>query len=89
MHQHRNRPNLGKWPKRPYWYGDVPSRFVEQFRQAKRARNFRNISWRSTESLLMVRLPQFDFVAVGIVDPGEAAVAFVLALRVDADAFFR
>jgi len=37
----------------------------------------------------MVRLPQFDFVAVGIVYPGEAAVAFVLALRVDADAFFR
>jgi hypothetical protein len=43
----------------------------------------------STESLLMERLPQFDFVAVGIVYPREAAVAFVLALRVDADAFFR
>ena len=43
----------------------------------------------STESLLMVRLPQFDFVAVGIVYPGEAAVAFVLAFRVDVDAFFR
>jgi len=36
----------------------------------------------------MVRLPQFDFVAVGIVYPGEAAVAFVLALRVDVDASF-
>src|SRR5439155_14331449 len=35
------------------------------------------------------RLPQLDFVAVGIVDPGEAAVAFVLALRVDLDAVFR
>jgi len=35
------------------------------------------------------RLPEFDFVAVGIVYPGEAAVAFVLALRVDANAFFR
>src|SRR5262245_2455360 len=35
------------------------------------------------------RLPQFDFVAVGIVYPGETAVAFVLALRVDVDAFFR
>ena len=35
------------------------------------------------------RLPQFDFVAVWIVYPGEAAVAFVLTLRVDADAFFR
>jgi hypothetical protein len=35
------------------------------------------------------RLPQFDFVAVGIVYPSEAAVAFVLALRVDVDAFFR
>ena len=41
------------------------------------------------ESLLMERLPQFDFVSVGIVYPGEAAVALVLALRVDADAFFR
>src|ERR1700757_5236299 len=41
------------------------------------------------ESLLMERLPQFDFVAVGIVYPGEAAVALVLALRVDADALFR
>jgi hypothetical protein len=47
------------------------------------------ITRRSTESLLMERLPQFDFVAVGIVYPREAAVAFVLALRVDADAFFR
>ena len=27
----------------------------------------------STEFLLMVRLPKFDFVAVGIVYPGEAA----------------
>ena len=35
------------------------------------------------------RLPEFDFVAVGIVDPGEAAIAFVLALRVDPDASFR
>src|SRR5438105_11771626 len=35
------------------------------------------------------RLPQFDLVAVGIVDPGEAAIAFVLALRVDVDAVFR
>jgi len=43
----------------------------------------------STKSLLMVRLPQFDFVAVGIVYPREAAVAFVLAPRVDLDAFFR
>src|SRR5215470_5325316 len=46
-------------------------------------------SRRWTESLLLLRLPQFDFVAVRIVDPGESAVAFVLALRVDADAFFR
>jgi hypothetical protein len=37
----------------------------------------------------MERLPQFDLVAVGIVYPGEAAVAFVLTLRVDLDAFFR
>ena len=35
------------------------------------------------------RLPQFDFVAVGIVYPGEAAVAFVLAIRINVDAFFR
>src|SRR5262245_38218410 len=34
------------------------------------------------------RLPEFDFVAVGIVDPGEAAVAFILALGVDTDAVF-
>src|SRR6516225_7405277 len=43
----------------------------------------------STEPLLMVRLPQFDLVAVGIVYPGETAVAFVLALRVDVDPLFR
>jgi len=60
-----------------------------QIRQSKLARNFGNISRRSTESLLMERLPQFDFVTIGIVYPGEAAVAFVLALRVDADALFR
>jgi len=53
------------------------------------SRNFGRISRDSTESLLMVRLPQFDFVAVGIIYPGEAAVAFVLALRVDVNAFFR
>src|SRR5262249_929775 len=35
------------------------------------------------------RLPEFDFVAVRIVYPGEAAVAFILALRVDLHAFFR
>lgn len=64
-------------------------RALRLIRQSKLARNFGNISRRSTESLLMVRLPQFDFVAVGIVYPGEAAVAFVLALRVDVDAFFR
>src|SRR3954465_44503 len=34
------------------------------------------------------RLPEFDFVAVGVVDPGEAAVGFVLTLRVNFDAFF-
>jgi len=58
-------------------------------RHWKLARNFEKVSRRSTESLLVERLPQFDFVTVGIVYPGEAAVAFVLALRVDADAFFR
>jgi hypothetical protein len=32
------------------------------------------------------RLPEFDLVAVGVVDPGEAAVAVVFALAVDGDA---
>jgi hypothetical protein len=31
----------------------------------------------------MARLPQFDFVAVRMVYPGEAAVAFVLALSLN------
>jgi hypothetical protein len=53
---------------------------------SKLAKNSGNIS---TVSLLLLWLPQFDFVAVGIIDPGEAPVAFVLALRVDLDAFFR
>src|SRR5262245_10483876 len=35
------------------------------------------------------RLPQFDFVAVRIVYPREAAVVCVLALRVDVGALFR
>jgi hypothetical protein len=33
------------------------------------------------------RLPQLDLVAVGVVDPGKAAVALVLAVGVDPDAF--
>jgi hypothetical protein len=48
--------------------------------------------WEAAARRLFVwleRLPRFDVVAVGIVYPGEAAVAFVLALRVDADASFR
>src|SRR5215469_14897837 len=45
--------------------------------------------WAKRLVVWIERLPQFDFVAVGIVYPGEAAVAFVLALRVDADTFFR
>jgi hypothetical protein len=66
-----------------------PIKSTGQIWHYKLARNFGNVSRRSTESVLMERLPQFDFVTVGIVYPGEAAVAFVLALRVDADAFFR
>ena len=42
-----------------------------------------------SRSIPLERLPQFDFVAVGVVDPGEAAVAFVLGLGVDADTRFR
>lgn len=34
-------------------------------------------------------LPQFNFVAVGIVYPGEATIAFILALRINADACLR
>src|SRR3974390_2482129 len=53
--------------------------------------------WRNVATLIfgtwlfvwISRLPQFDFVAVRIVYPGEAAVALVSALRVDLDAFFR
>src|SRR4029077_19376594 len=34
------------------------------------------------------RLPQFDLVAVGIVDPREPAIVCVLALGIDLDALF-
>jgi hypothetical protein len=33
------------------------------------------------------RLPQFDLVAVGIVDPREPAIVFVLTVGIDLDAF--
>jgi hypothetical protein len=57
----------------------LPRRHREHGGKKKRRRLFARIE----------RLPQFDFVAVGIVYPGEAAVAFVLALRIDLDACFR
>src|SRR5215469_12024777 len=71
--------------------GHTPAfdRLARQIWQSKLNRNFGDISRRSIAPLLMERLPQFDFVAIGIIYPGEAAVAFVLALRVDAHAFFR
>src|SRR5579859_3074197 len=46
-------------------------------------------SARSLPRLLLrsQRLPEFDLVAVGIVDPGESPVGFVLAFGIDFDAF--
>src|SRR4029078_3432150 len=35
------------------------------------------------------RLPQFDLVAIGGVNPHEGTVTFILAFWIDVDAFFR
>src|SRR5262245_33763438 len=49
------------------------------------------VCWEAAPRLFVgiERLPQFDFVAVGIIYPREVAIAFVLALWVDANAFSR
>src|SRR5690242_531274 len=44
--------------------------------------------WTPLLLLWSQRLPQFDLVAVRIVDPREAAIVCVLALGIDLDAFF-
>ena len=71
---------------------DTTKLTLDRGRPSHGSRDQRERSYQEAARRLFVwieRLPQFDFVAVGIVYPGEAAVAFVLALRVDADAFFR